>query len=43
MSAQNFHLGGHFRDSRPFWAAIGAEVPGGYQQRPLCPHATANG
>jgi hypothetical protein len=36
-------LGGHFRDSRPFWAAVGADVPGGYQQRPLCPHAQANG
>lgn len=32
-------LGGHFRDSRPFWAAVGAGVPGGYQQRDTCPHA----
>jgi hypothetical protein len=31
-------LGGHFRDSEPFWAAAGAGVPGGYQQRHLCPH-----
>ncbi|MEV7011983.1 hypothetical protein [Streptosporangium sp. NPDC051022] len=34
-------LGGHFRDSRPFWAAVGADVPGGYQQRPLCAHVDA--
>ncbi|MFF5115018.1 hypothetical protein [Streptosporangium sp. NPDC000509] len=34
-------LGGHFRESRPFWAAVGADVPGGYQQRALCPHVTA--
>jgi hypothetical protein len=26
-------LGGHFNDSRAFWAAVGAGVPGGYQQR----------
>ncbi len=25
-------LGGHFADSRPFWAAMGSGVPGGYQQ-----------
>jgi hypothetical protein len=31
-------LGGHFRESRPFWAAVGTGVPGGYRQRPLCPH-----
>lgn len=34
-------LGGHFRDSRPFWAAVGADVPGGYRQRPLCAHIDA--
>ncbi|WP_218135583.1 hypothetical protein [Nonomuraea jiangxiensis] len=33
-------LGGHFRESRPFWAAVGAGVPGGYQQRRVCPHIT---
>ncbi|SPL88400.1 unnamed protein product [[Actinomadura] parvosata subsp. kistnae] len=33
-------LGGHFRESRPFWAAVGAGVPGGYQQREVCPHIT---
>ncbi|MGR6924244.1 hypothetical protein ACU635_59125 [[Actinomadura] parvosata] len=33
-------LGGHFRESRPFWAALGAGVPGGYQQRKVCPHIT---
>ncbi|MEU0389140.1 hypothetical protein [Streptomyces chartreusis] len=31
-------LGGHFQDSRPFWAAAGAGVPGSYQQRETCPH-----
>lgn len=31
-------LGGHFRDSRAFWTAVGADVPGGYQQRPPCSH-----
>jgi hypothetical protein len=36
-------LGGHFRDSEPFWAAVDTHVPGGYQQRPLCPHTTAGG
>jgi hypothetical protein len=34
-------LGGHFAESRPFWASVGADVPGGYQQRRLCPHVTA--
>ncbi|MET8160712.1 hypothetical protein ABZT47_30505 [Sphaerisporangium sp. NPDC005289] len=33
-------LGGHFRESRPFWAAVGAGVQGGYQQRRVCPHVT---
>ena len=32
-------LGGHFRDSRAFWAAVGTGVLGGYQQRETCPHA----
>lgn len=32
-------LSGHFRDSEPFWAAVGVEVPGGYQQREMCPIA----
>ncbi|MEU4607543.1 hypothetical protein AB0F43_31545 [Kribbella sp. NPDC023972] len=31
-------LGGHFSDSQQFWAAAGAGVPGGYQQRKLCGH-----
>ncbi|MGX1025552.1 hypothetical protein RKD37_000010 [Streptomyces ambofaciens] len=31
-------LGCHFQDSRPFWAAAGAGVPGSYQQRETCPH-----
>lgn len=34
-------LGGHLRDSKRFWEAVGAEVPGGYQQRSLCAHITA--
>lgn len=25
-------LGGHFRDTEPFWSAVGAEVDGGYTQ-----------
>ncbi|MEY9842378.1 hypothetical protein [Streptacidiphilus sp. EB103A] len=29
-------LGGHARDARPFWAAVGAGVAGGYEQRELC-------
>jgi hypothetical protein len=36
-------LGGHFPESRPFWAAVGTDVPGGYQQRPLCPHINVGG
>ncbi|WP_406080114.1 hypothetical protein [Micromonospora sp. NBC_00858] len=31
-------LGGHFRSSQAFWAAVGLHVPGGYHQRRLCPH-----
>ncbi|GAB2606408.1 hypothetical protein GCM10027168_44100 [Streptomyces capparidis] len=31
-------LGGHSHDSRGFWTAVGAGVPGGYQQREVCPH-----
>jgi hypothetical protein len=34
-------LGGHFRDSEAFWTAVGTDVPGGYQQRGLCPHTNA--
>jgi hypothetical protein len=26
-------LGGHFRESEAFWAAVGAGVTGGYQKR----------
>ncbi|MBP2323804.1 hypothetical protein JOF56_004189 [Kibdelosporangium banguiense] len=33
-------LGGHFPDSRAFWTTVGTNVPGGYQQRELCPHIT---
>lgn len=40
----NWHtLGGHFRDSQPFWAAVGTNVPGSYEKRPLCAHIKANG
>ncbi|WP_156045718.1 hypothetical protein [Herbidospora cretacea] len=31
-------LGGHFSDSRPFWTAVGTDVPGGYHRHELCPH-----
>lgn len=31
-------LGGHLTESRDFWIAVGADVPGSYQQRSLCPH-----
>jgi hypothetical protein len=31
-------LGGHFPSSQPFWASVGAGVPGGHQQRSLCRH-----
>jgi phosphoglycolate phosphatase-like HAD superfamily hydrolase len=31
-------LGGHFRDSEPFWSAVGAGVSGGYTQRNICLH-----
>jgi hypothetical protein len=34
-------LGGHFAESRPFWAEVGRGVPGGYQQGPLCAHVEA--
>ena len=34
-------LGGHFRDSEPFWTAVGAGVPGGYTQRDTCPHRSS--
>jgi hypothetical protein len=34
-------LGGHFRDTEPFWYAVGAEVNGGYTKRGICPHRTA--
>jgi len=30
--------GGHMNEAKVFWDAIGADVPGGYLQRPLCPH-----
>jgi hypothetical protein len=36
-------LGGHFRDSEPFWSAVGAETPGGYAQREMCPHRSSGG
>jgi hypothetical protein len=34
-------LGGHFRDSEPFWSAVGTKVAGGYRQREMCPHRSA--
>ncbi|MFD8395487.1 hypothetical protein ACFV2N_41450 [Streptomyces sp. NPDC059680] len=39
LAINSWHtLGGHFRDSRAFWTAVGAGVPGTYQQRETCPH-----
>lgn len=34
-------LGGNFPDSRAFWSAVGADVPGGYSKHIICPHQTA--
>lgn len=34
-------FGGHFRDTEPFWSAVGADVNGGYIKREICPHRTA--
>jgi hypothetical protein len=31
-------LGGHFRETEPFWAAAGEGVPGGYAERGVCSH-----
>jgi hypothetical protein len=31
-------LGGHFRESGPFWSAIGAGVEGGYAKLGICSH-----
>lgn len=31
-------LGSHLGESRAFWTAVGADVPGGYRQKHLCPH-----
>lgn len=36
-------VGGYLRDSREFWIAVGTGIPGGYQQRPCCPHIDAYG
>jgi hypothetical protein len=36
-------LGGHLRESRPFWNAVGATVAGGYRQHPLCQHLSSSG
>ncbi|WP_274565038.1 hypothetical protein [Streptomyces spiramyceticus] len=36
-------LGGHLTESKGFWAAVGADVPGGYQQRGPCAHINASG
>jgi hypothetical protein len=30
--------GGHFREARPFWSSVGADVPGGYTQQERCHH-----
>ncbi|MFF4265794.1 hypothetical protein [Streptomyces virginiae] len=31
-------LGGHLRDAKAFWIAVGSGVPGGYRKHELCPH-----
>ncbi|WP_406354211.1 hypothetical protein [Streptomyces sp. NBC_00658] len=36
-------LGGHFADSQAFWTTVGADIPGGYEQRSLCPHVNQGG
>ncbi|MCB5165140.1 hypothetical protein LG634_09910 [Streptomyces bambusae] len=33
-------LGGHLREAKPFWAAVGTGVPGEYQRRALCSHVS---
>jgi hypothetical protein len=33
-------LGGHFRETEPFWSAVGTDVNGGYTKRGVCPHRT---
>jgi hypothetical protein len=33
-------LGGH-SEAPSFWAAVGVDVPGGYQPRDVCPHVTS--
>ena len=34
-------LGGHERDARPFWNAVGDGVPGSYLQAKLCERVAA--
>ncbi|MFI9240858.1 hypothetical protein [Streptomyces sp. NPDC053079] len=36
-------LGGHFAEAQAFWIAVGADVPGGYQQREPCLHLNSSG
>lgn len=36
-------LGDHIDGSPAFWDAADADVPGGYQQRGVCPHVTPGG
>ncbi|MFE9597209.1 hypothetical protein [Streptomyces hokutonensis] len=38
-----YTLGGHFTDSHAFWNAVGAEIPGGYEQHPPCLHVDVGG
>jgi hypothetical protein len=33
-------LGDHMNDARAFWNRVGADVPGGYRPRWVCPHIT---
>jgi hypothetical protein len=34
-------LGGHFRESEPFWSAMSIGVAGGYERREVCPQRSA--
>ena len=36
-------LGGHFRESEPFWSMIAIDVAGAYRQRAMCAHRERGG
>lgn len=33
-----YTAGGHMPDSEPFWRAVAADIPGGYQHHEICVH-----